>query len=99
MKMVYLPYVCTSKERLEIIQSALKYLGYPKLKEIALLNKTIGLRICEGREEGFIAYKTKDIKELEIMREKYGAYHLASFYHSGEYYFVTSLELNEGKIK
>ena len=97
--MVYLPYICESKERLLIIQRGLKNLGYSKLIEIPLLNKTLGIRIVEGREDGFIGYKTKDIKELEILREKYGAYHLASFYYSGEYYFVTSLELYEGKIK
>lgn len=98
MKMVYLPYVLTSKERLEIIQSALKQLGYPKLLEIPLLNKVAGLRIVGGRGEGFITYKTKYLKELEIMQSQYGAYHIATFFLEGEYYFVTSLELKDGEI-
>lgn len=98
MRMVYLPYICVSKERLEIIQRYLKELGYPELKEIALLNKVIGIRIVEGRREGFIAFTSKDIKEIEIMREKYGAFSLARFYHEGKYYFVTSIELKNGEI-
>lgn len=98
MKMVCLPYICVSKERLEIIQSALKNLGYPQLIEIPLLNKTLGIIIDKGREEGFIAYTTKDIREIEILREKYGGFHIGTIYYGNEYYFVTSLELYDGEI-
>lgn len=96
--MVYLPYVCTSKEKLEIIQKGLEELGYPKLKEIGLLNKVLGIRMGEGRREGFIAFTSNDIKEIEIMQERYGAFNLARFYHEGKYYYVTSLELKDGEI-
>lgn len=97
-KMVYLPYVCVSKERLEIIQRYLKELGYPQLKEIPLLNNVLGIRIGERRAEGLIAYTTNNFKELEILHEKYGAFHMATFYHEGKYYFVSSLELKNGEI-
>lgn len=52
----------------------------------------------EGRREGFIAFTSKDIKEIEIMWERYGAFNLARFYHEGKYYYVTSLELKDGEI-
>lgn len=98
MKMVYLPYICVSRERLAIIREELKNLEYPKLLEIPLLNKVLGIRVTEGKE-GFRTYVSTDLKELGMVHQRYGAFHLVTFHRRGKYYYVTSLELmDEGII-